>query len=68
MDANFFFAILVFYAFKFSKILFDIMKYETAILTEEIREKLGGTFTEVSNGFTHYELKGPESGEPKTHF
>ena len=39
------------------------MKYETAVLTGEIRKKLGGTFTEVSNGFTHYELKGPESGE-----
>ena len=40
--------------------MFEIGKLE---LTPETREELPGSFVELSDGITHYELSGPEDGE-----
>ncbi len=39
------------------------MEYESIELNHEVREKVGGTFIELTDGYTHYELKGPAEGE-----
>jgi pimeloyl-ACP methyl ester carboxylesterase len=39
------------------------MEYESIELTDEIRESLPGKFIEISDGFVHYELEGPSSGD-----
>lgn len=39
------------------------MRGETKELTDETRKSLGGSFIQLSNGITHYELDGNESGE-----
>ncbi|MCK5409562.1 MAG: alpha/beta hydrolase, partial [Candidatus Heimdallarchaeota archaeon] len=38
------------------------MKYETKELTSETRSKLPGSFIKLTDGYTHYELTGPEEG------
>ena len=39
------------------------MKYELEELNEDTRKTLPGNFIQLSDGFTHYELDGPETGE-----
>ena len=37
---------------------------ETAELDEAVRASAPGSFVRLSDGYTHYELDGPESGQP----
>lgn len=39
------------------------MEYETIELTSDVRSSLPGEFVELSDGYVHYELVGPEDGE-----
>ncbi|MHA2108562.1 MAG: alpha/beta fold hydrolase [Candidatus Hodarchaeales archaeon] len=39
------------------------MKYETIELTDDIRQNLSGSFVQLTDGVTHYELSGPEDGK-----
>ena len=39
------------------------MKYETKELTFETRSNLPGNFIKLTDGYTHYELLGPENGD-----
>jgi pimeloyl-ACP methyl ester carboxylesterase len=39
------------------------MKYETLELNHETRKSLPGQFMELSNGYVHYEIKGPKDAE-----
>ena len=34
------------------------MEFETQELTQSIRNTLGGTFSEITDGYTHYQMKG----------
>jgi pimeloyl-ACP methyl ester carboxylesterase len=36
---------------------------ETEVLSDEVRAELGGDFIKLSDGYTHYELKGSEEGK-----
>jgi pimeloyl-ACP methyl ester carboxylesterase len=39
------------------------MKYEQEELNKNTRKMLPGEFIQLSDGFTHYELDGPEEGD-----
>ena len=41
-----------------------ITDQESIKLTDHVREGLGGTYIELPDGVVHYELAGPEDGEP----
>lgn len=39
------------------------MKYESLDITPELRESFPGKFIQLSDGFVHYELEGPKTGD-----
>jgi pimeloyl-ACP methyl ester carboxylesterase len=41
-----------------------IYRGETKDITAEVRASTSGSFARLSDGFTHYDLRGPESGRP----
>jgi len=43
--------------------IYYILDPETKELNEKERKKLGGTYIELSDGFTHYKLTGPTDGK-----
>ncbi len=43
--------------------IYYVLDPETKELNEKERERLGGTYIELSDGFTHYKLEGPTDGK-----
>jgi pimeloyl-ACP methyl ester carboxylesterase len=55
-------AIIFMGIFMFCKPSVENPPWETVDLTDQLRQKTGGSYVALSNGLTHYELSGPDFG------